>query len=155
LIHSTRQKTGLSEKTIHETNPVTTAGINSLNEGSTAAFRYVLNGNDYTLAFVSLSVTNTSPTPSLTGTVNILDYNNNIVATASVPSIPPLGAVGYLLVAQNPTDTLGLFPSSLVLSPAGPEGAFHGTLRATFSGPAIFLAQEFIGASMANLVIEP
>lgn len=154
FLDGTGQITLVEQETAVE-NPITTAGINSLNEGGTAAVRYVLNGNDYTLAFVSFSVTNTSATQSLTGTLNILDYNNNIVASASLPAIPPLGAVGYLLIGRGAADTLGFLPSSTVLAPAGPEGAFHGTLRMNFTGPAIFLAQEFIGASMANLVIEP
>jgi hypothetical protein len=50
---------------------------------------------------------------------------------------------------------LGLFPYSTVLSPTGPEGVFHGTLRVNFSSPAIFLAQEFDGISMLNDIIEP
>lgn len=132
-----------------------TAGLNSLNEGGSALVRYVLNGSDYTLAFVAFSVTNPSATQSLTGTLTVRDYNNNPVASANIPAIPPLGAAGYLLVGRNAGDTLGFFPSSTILSPVGPEGAFHGTLRVNFSGPAVFLAQEFLGASMANLVVEP
>jgi hypothetical protein len=135
--------------------PVSTAGINSLNEAGTAALRYVLSGSSYVDAFVAFSVTNPSATQSLTGTLNLVDFNNNVIATSPIPSIPPLGASGYLLIGRSPGDTLGLFPSSTILSPTGPEGVFHGTLRVNFSSPAIFLAQEFDGISMLNIVIEP
>ncbi len=154
FLDSTGQVTLVEQETAVE-NPSNTAGINSLNEAGSPAVRYVLNGPDITLAYVTFSVTNTSATQPLTGTLNILDYNNNVVVSAPIPAIPPSGAAGYLLIGRTPGDTLGFFPSSTVLSPVGPEGAFHGTLRVNFSGPAIFLAQEFIGTSMANLVIEP
>jgi hypothetical protein len=135
--------------------PVSTAGINSLNEAGTPALRYVLSGASYVDAFLAFSVTNPSATQSLTGTLYLLDFNNNVVASSPIPSIPPLGASGYLLVGRSPGDTLGLFPYSTVLSPTGPEGVFHGTLRVNFSSPAIFLAQEFDGISMLNDIIEP
>jgi hypothetical protein len=135
--------------------PTSTAGINSVNEAGTPALRYVLSGSAYVDAFLAFSVTNPSATQALTGTLYLLDFNNNVVASSPIPTIPPQGASGYLLVGRSPGDTLGLFPYSTVLSPTGPQGVFHGTMRVNFSSPAIFLAQEFDGISMLNIVIEP
>jgi hypothetical protein len=57
------------------------------------------------------------------------------------------------LIGRFPGDSLGLFPSTTVLPEADSQGVFHGVLLATFNGPAIFLAQEFNGNAMLNLII--
>jgi hypothetical protein len=129
----------------------TNFGVGSVNEAGTPANRY----GTPALPFDVFSVTNPSSTQSITGTVALYDYNDNIVATATIPSIPPLGAAGYLLIGRFAGDTLGLFPSSTSLPAADldSQGVFHGALLATFSGPAIFLSQEFNGNAMLNLVV--
>lgn len=129
-------------------------GVASVNEAATPLNRYVYNSSgQLTLPFDAFSVTNPSTTQSITGTVTLYDYNNNMVAQATIPAIPPLGAIGDLLFGRTPGDVLGLFPSSTVLPGADASGVFHGVLLATFSGPAIFLAQEYNGNAMLNLVI--
>jgi len=127
-------------------------GLASVNEAATAATRY---STTAPLPFDVFSVTNPSSTTSIAGTVVLYDYNNNAVATATIPAIPPLGAAGYLLFGRSAGDTLGLFPSAtpLPLSDVDSQGIFHGALLATFSGPAIFLAQEFNGNAMLNLIV--
>jgi len=131
----------------------TTLGVPSVNEAATPATRYVQIGSQWTLPFDAFSVTNPSSTQSITGTVTLYDYSNNLVATANIPTIPPLGAVGDLLIGIPSNSTAALFPSSTMLPNPDSSGVFHGALVATFSGPAIFLAQEYNGDAMLNLVI--
>jgi len=128
----------------------TNFGVESVNEAATPANRY---STTTPLPFDVFSATNPSSTQVITGTVSLYDYSNNLVASATIPPIQPLGAVGYLLVQRFAGDALGLFPYGTTLTPADAQGIFHGALLATFTGPAIFLAQEFNGNAMLNLVI--
>jgi hypothetical protein len=130
--------------------------VDQMDEGAAPAGRYVYTGTAVNLPFVAVSITNPSATQTLTGTVNILNYDGAVLETAAVPPIPPLGAGGFLLIANPASSTTALFPASTVLTPleAG-STSLHGALQATFSGTAIFLAQEFEGQAMLNLVVEP
>jgi hypothetical protein len=125
----------------------------TLDEGATAATRYVYTGPAVNLPFTVFSVTNPSTTTTVTASVGVSDANGNPVSTVLLPPIPPLGAVGYLLVGRNSGDTLGLLPSGITL-PAGPDGIFHGSYGVVAStGPVVFLSQEFYGSSMLNAFI--
>lgn len=61
------------------------------------------------------------------------------------------------MIGRTPGDSLGLFPSSLVL-PAGTDGIFHGSLVVSMNGQTpngqcIILAQEYNGNTMLNLSV--
>ncbi len=131
--------------------------VDSLAEGATAANRYVYTnasaGSVVTAPFVAFSVTNPSPSQTVTGTLTLYGTDGTTISTVQLPSIPPLGAIGYLLVGRFPGDTLGLFPSSTVLPDPTNSGTYHGALFVQFSGPAVFLAQEYNGNAMLNLVV--
>lgn len=105
-----------------------------------------------------LSVSNLSNPNPISGTVNIKRLNGQIVATAPLPSIPPEGAAGFLLLKRAPGDPLGLFPGAILL-PADSDGVFHGILEVILTGlnnnggRAIVLAQEFNGYAMLNLPV--
>jgi hypothetical protein len=109
------------------------------------------------LPYDVLSITNLNNPNAVTGTATLKNNDGSPVAMASLPSIPPGGAAGFLVIGRNPGDPLGLFPSSLVL-PAGADGVFHGILEIatsgqTASGQLIVLGQEFNGNSMLNLFV--
>jgi hypothetical protein len=125
----------------------------TLDEGAAPAGRYVYTGAAVNLPFTSFSVTNPSTTASVTASIAVSDASGNVIKTVVLPSLPPLSAVGYLLVGRDASDTLGLLPSSSVL-PAGADGIFHGTYSVVnSSGPVIFLSQQFYGDSMLNSFI--
>jgi hypothetical protein len=126
-----------------------------LAEAAAPANRYVYSGTAVTLPFNVFSVTNPSTSQSIAGTAYLYGQGGTIVAQTAIPAIPPLGAVGYLLVGRFPGDTLGLFPSSTVIPvPSGDTtGVFYGELVVAFNAPAAFLAQSFDGYAMLNLVI--
>ena len=131
--------------------------IPGINLGATPAGRYVFTGAAVNLPYEGISISNLNNPNSVTGTATIKDSGGAPVATASIPAIPPGGAVGYLVIGRTPGDPLGLFPSSTVL-PAGPDGVFHGTLEiATFgqtaNGQLIVLLQEYNGNAMLNAFV--
>ncbi|HEX5431741.1 MAG TPA: hypothetical protein VFW83_07230 [Bryobacteraceae bacterium] len=131
--------------------------IPGINLGATPASRYVQDGAAWTMPFDAISVSNLNNTNSITGTVTLQDSDGHAVATASIPSIPPGGAAGYLLIGRAPGDSLGLFPSSTTL-PAGDDGIFHrilvvGLTGLTPTGQSFVLAQEYNGNSMLNLPV--
>lgn len=130
-----------------------TYSVVNLNEAADPANRYSNTGLGFNPITV-FSVTNPSMTEALSGALTVLDYNNNIVVTANIQSIPPLGAVGYLLIGGI-GNVPALLPPGTVLPSAAGDVVFHGVLRANFGGNAIFLAQEFNGSTMLNLVVEP
>lgn len=110
-----------------------------------------------TLPYDVLSISNFANPNSISGTAILLDVDGNTVATALVPSIPPNGAAGFLVIGRFAGDSLALFPSSLVL-PAGSDGVFHGSLVVSMTGLTatginIVLSQEFNGNSMLNLFV--
>jgi hypothetical protein len=127
----------------------------TLDEGATTASRYLYTGAAVNLPYTAFSVSNPSATASVTAAIGVYDANGNPVSAVTLPAIPPLGAVGYLLVGRTPGDTLGLLPSSTAFT-AGSDGIFHGTYGVvSSSGPVIFLSQEFYGSSMLNAFIVP
>jgi hypothetical protein len=135
----------------------TYAIILNINLGATPAGRYVYDGAAVTLPFDALSISNINNPNATSGSATLQDIDNNTVAIAPIPAIPPGGAAGFLLMGRTPGDPLGLFPSSTVL-PAGPDGIFHGTLiigmlGLTPNGFNIIAAQEFNGNSMLNLFV--
>jgi len=136
---------------------VTGAIIDSVAEAATAATRYQYNASGaLTLPFTVFSVTNPSSTGSLAGTAYLYDFNGNVIDTAPLPTLPPGAAAGYLLFGRSAGDTLGLFPynTPLPVSSTDSTGVFHGALAVVFSsGEGIFLAQQFNGYAMLNLVI--
>ena len=129
-----------------------TSYIPGISLGATPDGRYVYNGAAVTEPFDEFSITNESTTVPITGSVTIEDSNGNPIATASIPSIPPSGAAGFLVIGRTPGDALGLFPSTTVL-PAGPDGIFHGILVVTMNGPNIVTAQELYGNAFLNLLV--
>lgn len=130
----------------------TTSGA-TLDEGASPTGRYVYTGAAVNLPFTSFSVTNPSTTASVTASIAISDSSGSVIKTVVLPSLPPMGAAGYLLIGRTASDTLGLLPSSTVL-PAGADGIFHGTYSVVnSSGPVIFLSQQFYGDSMLNSFI--
>jgi hypothetical protein len=133
-----------AEKWIHGALPV--SYVPGINQGATPAGRTA--GN---LPYDAFTITNASAVP-ITGTVSIVDLNGNTIVTASIPSIPRSGAVGYLLIGRSPGDTLGLFSSSTVL-PADAAGIFHGTLIFAMNGQNVVLAQEYNGPAALNLLV--
>ena len=134
---------------------VRTTSAATFSEGAAAAARYVYTGSAVNLPFTAFSVSNPSLTTAVTASIAVTDANGNPVSTVPLPTIPPLGAVGYLLVGRTPGDTLGLLPSSLNLN-AGADGIFRGTYGVVgATGPVIFLSQEFYGSSMLNAFIVP
>jgi len=119
--------------------------------------RYVFTGSAVNQPFTTLSISNLSNPNPLSGTIKLMDFDGSTIAATPLPSIPAGGAAGYLLVGRSPDDTLGLFPSSLVL-PAGKDGVFHGMLEISVSGLVptgqnIILATEYNGNSMVNLPV--
>jgi hypothetical protein len=131
--------------------------IPGISLGATPQGRYIFNNGAVTQPFDAISVSNLDNPNSIGGTVFIKDTNGNIVATTTLPSIPPGGAAGYLLMGRTPGDPLGLFPSTTTL-PARADGLFHGTLELgttgqTATGLCIVLAQEYNGNSMLNLPV--
>lgn len=140
------------EQAVDVTAIKTTSGA-TLDEGATPAGRYLYTGAAVDLPFTSFSVTNPSTTASVTASIAISDASGNLIKTVALPSLPPLGAAGYLLIGRTASDALGLLPSSTVL-PAGSDGIFHGTYSVVnSSGPVIFLSQQFYGDSMLNSFI--
>jgi len=144
-----------TETSVRSDSPYTL--IPGINLGAAPAGRYVYTGAAVNLPFDAISVSNLNNANSISGTLTIQDVNANTVATAPIPSIPPGGAAGYLVIGRSPGDTLGLFPSSTVL-PAGTDGIFHGTLLVsmdglTVDGQCIVLAQEYNGNTMLNLPV--
>ncbi len=128
--------------------------IDGVAEGATAADRYVYSGSAVTEPFVAFSITNPSPTQSITGRLILYGVDGSIVASTTLSaSIPPLGAAGYLLIGRFPGDTLGLFPSTTVLPDPTNIGVSFGALGAAFTAPAIFLAQQYNGNAMLNMVV--
>lgn len=127
----------------------------TLDEGASAATRYVYTGNAVNLPYTAFSVSNPSLTTTASISMAVNDSSGNRVANVTLPPIPPQGAVGYLLVGRNSSDTLGLLPSGTTL-PAGADGIFHGTYGIiSASVPVVFLSQEFYGSSMLNAFIVP
>jgi hypothetical protein len=127
----------------------------TFSEGAAAASRYVYTGNAVDLPFTAFSVSNPSATTSVRASIAVNYANGNPVTTVALPSIPPLGAVGYLLMGRTPGDPLGLLPANVNFT-AGADGIFHGTYGVVgASGPVIFLSQEFYGSSMLNAFIVP
>lgn len=131
--------------------------IPGINLGATPAVRYNYTGTAVNQPFDVLSVSNLNNAQPITGTATLQDSNGNTIATASIQSVPPEGAVGYLVIGRTPGDPLALFPSNTVL-PADTDGIFHGILVVTIKGEAangncIVLAQEFNGTSMLNLPV--
>ena len=131
--------------------------IPGINLGATPEGRYVYNGLAVTQPYDVLSISNFANPNPITGTATLQDRNGNTLATATIPAIPPNGAVGFLVIGRNPGDPLGLFPSSLVL-PGDADGLFHGNLIVgmnglTPTGMNVVLSQEFIGYSMLNLFV--
>ncbi len=150
--HVTSQE---QEMALHTNSPVSI--VPGISIGATPATRYVLNGSAVTLPYDVLSISNFANPNSISGTATLLDSNGSTVATATIPAILSNGAAGFLVVGRFAGDTLGLFPSSLVL-PAGADGAFHGTLVVSMtglnaSGMNIVLSQEFNGNSLLNLFV--
>ena len=134
---------------------VRTTSAATLDEGATPAARYVYTGAAVNLPYTAFSVSNPSATAAVTASIAVYDANGNLTAAVTLPAIPPLGALGYLLVGRTPGDTLGLLPSSTTFA-AGSDGIFHGTYGViASSGPVIFLSQEFYGSSMLNAFIVP
>jgi hypothetical protein len=136
---------------------VTEAVVDSVAEAAMPDNRYVYSGTAVTLPFMVFSITNPSATVSLSGTAYLFDAGGGIAAQATIPAIPPGGAVGYLLIGRSPGDTLGLFPSSTVfpLSSTDSTGTYHGAFAVELNNPGIFLAQQFNGFAMLNLVVFP
>lgn len=131
--------------------------IPGISLGATPEGRYVFTGTAVNLPYEGISISNLNNPNSVTGTATIKDSGGATVAMASIPAIPPGGAVGYLVIGRTPGDPLGLFPSSTVL-PAGPDGVFHGTLEIatlgqTATGELIVLLQEYNGNAMLNAFV--
>lgn len=150
--HVTSQE---QEPALHTNSPVSI--IPGINLGATPATRYVLNGSAVVYPHDVLSISNFGNPNSISGTATLLDGDGNTVAATPIPAIPANGAAGYLVIGRNPGDSLGLFPSSLVL-PARSDGVFHGTLVVsmtglTATGMNIVLSQEFNGNSLLNLFV--
>jgi hypothetical protein len=144
------QETGIRSNSLYSIIP-------GINLGATPEGRYVYTGAAVNLPYDVLSITNLNNPNAVTGTATLKNNDGSPVAMASLPSIPPGGAAGFLVIGRNPGDPLGLFPSSLVL-PAGADGVFHGILEIatsgqTASGQLIVLGQEFNGNSMLNLFV--
>lgn len=131
--------------------------IPGINLGARPEGRYTMTGTAVNLPYDVVSISNLNNPNSITGTATIKDLHGATIATAPIAAIPPGGATGYLVIGRTPGDTLGLFPSSLVL-PAGSDGVFHGILEIgmnglTPNGQCIVLAQEFNGNAMLNQVV--
>ncbi len=125
--------------------------------GATPDSRYVFNGPAVTQPFDAISISNLDNPNPISGTLWVKAPNGNIVASATIPSIPPGGAAGYLVIGRTPTDTLGLLPSTTVL-PAGVDGQFHGTLEVHMTGQTptgfcVVFALEYNGNSMLNMPV--
>ena len=124
----------------------------SVNEGASDFGRYYNPGGGLIEPYTSFSVTNPSATSALSLTVNLYDFSGDLLASIPLPSLPPLGAAGYLLAGQNASDPLALLPWDTLL-PSGADDIFHGVYGVQASGPVIFLSQEFYGTSMLNAFI--
>jgi hypothetical protein len=125
--------------------------------GATPASRYVYNNGTLTQPFEVLSVSNFANPNSLGATVTLKDYNGGVIISAPMPSVPPNGAAGFLVIGEAGNSTAALFPSSTVL-PAGPDGNFHGVLEVQTTGQVLnglvaVLAQEFNGNTMLNMPV--
>jgi hypothetical protein len=155
LLNGSQVNFETTEPAMHTDSPFSI--VPGISLGATPDTRYVFNSSAVTMPFDAISISNLDNSGSINGTVDIQDLNGNVIATANIPPIAPNGAAGFLLVGQNPGDTLGLFPSSTVF-PAGPDGIFHGTLvihlnGLVVNGQCIVLAQEYNGNSMVNLPV--
>jgi hypothetical protein len=126
--------------------------------GATPASRYVhTNNGTLTQPFEVLSVSNFANPNPLGGTVTLKDYNGGVIISKSMPSIPPNGAAGFLVIGEAGNSTAALFPSDTVL-PAGSDGNFHGVLEVQTTGQVVngivaVLAQEFNGNTMLNMPV--
>jgi hypothetical protein len=144
------------EVAVEDVSLLSAYAVDQMDEASMPGSRYTYTGTAVNLPFVAVSITNPSATQTLTGTLNVLNYANTVVATAPIAAIPPLGAAGYLLIGRTPSDALGLLSSSTVLPTLlSGSNVLHGAMSVTFNSSAIFLAQEFDGNAMLNLVVEP
>jgi hypothetical protein len=114
----------------------------SVNEGASAQGRYYAPNGALVQPYTAFSVTNPSPTSSLSASVVLYDFAGNLLATVPLPALPPLGAAGYLLVGRSSGDPLGLLPFETLL-PSGADSIFHGVYGIQANGPVVFLSQEF------------
>jgi len=125
----------------------------SVNEGASAQGRYYAPNGAYLQPYTAFSVTNPSSTSTLTASIVLYDFTGFPLATVPLPPIPPLGAVGYLLIGRSPGDPLGVLPFDTLLN-SGADGIFHGVYGITqANGPVVFLSQEYYGNSMLNAYI--
>ncbi len=131
---------------------IPTSARASLNEGAADQGRYVSVGGAFTQPYTAFSVTNPSLTANLSASIALFDLSGNKLATIPLPTLPPQGAVAYLLIGRGPGDSLGLLPYSTLLS-AGADGTFHGVYGVQANGSVVFLSQEFYGNSMLNAFI--
>jgi hypothetical protein len=126
-----------------------------LNEGATPAGRYISNGTGgVTLPYTAFTITNPSPTVTAQVSISVNDFGGSQRALANLPPIPPLSALGYLLVGRFNGDSLGLLPFDSTVFPSGADGVFHGVYSIVSDNPVIFLSEEFWGNSMLNALIE-
>ncbi len=147
--HVTSQE---QEPALHTNSPFSI--IPGISLGATAAARF--NGTALTTPYDVVSISNFGNPNPISGTATLLDSNGHTVAAVPIPPIPPGGAAGYDVIGKDPADTLGLFPSNIVL-PAGSDGVFHGSLvvgltglNQTMTGMNIVLSQQFDGNSVLN-----